>query len=412
VREPFTIVNGESPFMTFRHIARVGAAGLFAAGILAAAAVPAYAADVDFGVGFKGTTIAADASGKLGFVNLTNGGSSTPAKVNVLFDVTKLDQDKVAFPDPGDCTLAAGVYDCPVPAEAIPGPGGTTDLPVPLIRQKGATGAAGKLTVSVVVAGDTQKDNDSATVDVSVGGHGVDLGLVVPDVTLLDADGDLTGKPIPPGGSSEVQGLIINWGDTTSTGLHVTIALPKDVTFPDVEGCTVSADKRTVDCVADDLPLTPVDQEPSGDDVTSIVNFAFPVTVSADAKGPVTLTGGEATVAATGQESLPEPVARKLARKAVLPKGFHRLTAVQAAAAVEVDPSDNTDGFAVLVAAKPVGSGGGNGGGTGEGGGLPVTGPVAASVAGAGAVVIAIGAVLFVATRRRRVVLVTPADEN
>jgi hypothetical protein len=409
VREPFTIISGEPSSMTFRHIARVGAAGLFAAGILAAAAVPAYAAAVDFGVAFKGKTIAADASGKLGFVTIANEGSGTPAKVNVLFDVTKLDQDKVTVPDLGDCTLAAGVYDCAVPAEAIPGPGGSTDIPVPLVRQTGATGAAGQLTVSVVVAGDTNKANDSTTVDVSVGGHGVDLGLVVPDVTLLDADGDLTGKPIPPGGSSEVQGLIINWGDTTSTGLHVTLALPKDVTFPDVEGCTVSADRRSVDCVADDVPLTPVDQESGGDDVTSLVIFAFPVTVSADAAGPVTLTGGEATVAATGQESLPEPAARKLARKAVLPKGFHRLTAADAAAAVEVDPSDNTDGFAVLVAGKPGGSTGGSGG---EGGGLPVTGPVAASVAGAGAAVIAIGAVLFVATRRRRVVLVTPADES
>jgi hypothetical protein len=33
-------------------------------------------------------------------------------------------------------------------------------------------------------------------------------------------------------------------------------------------------------------------------------------------------------------------------------------------------------------------------------------------VAAAGAVLIAVGAVLFVVTRRRRVVLVTPADEK
>jgi hypothetical protein len=281
-------------------------------------------------------------------------------------------------------------------------------VPIPLVKQAGATGAAGQLTITVVVAGDTNKANDSKTVDVSVGGHGVDLGVVVPDVTLLDTDEIPTGKPIPPGGSSAVQGIIINQGDATATGLHVTVALPKDVTFPDSEGCTLSADKRAVDCVADDLPLTPAVDEPSGDD-TSVVAFIFPVTVSADAQGPVTLTGGEATVAATGQETLPEPAARKLARKAALPKGFQRLTAAEAAAAVEVDPSDNTDGFSVLVAAKPGGSTGGSGG---EGGGLPVTGPVAASVAGAGAAVIAIGAVLFVATRRRRVVLVTPADES
>jgi hypothetical protein len=400
--------------MTFRHIARVGAAGLMAAGIVAAAAVPAYAAEVDFGVGLKTTTIAADANGKLGFVHITNNGSTTPAKVNLIFDVTKLDQSKVVVPEPGDCTYAAGIADCPVPTDWIPGPGSTGDVPIPLVKQAGATGAAGQLTITVVVAGDTNKANDSKTVDVSVGGHGVDLGVVVPDVTLLDTDEIPTGKPIPPGGSSAVQGIIINQGDATATGLHVTVALPKDVTFPDSEGCTLSADKRAVDCVADDLPLTPAVDEPSGDD-TSVVAFIFPVTVSADAQGPVTLTGGEATVAATGQESLPAEAARKLARRANLdlPKGFHRATKAQLAV-VDVDASDNTDGFAVLVAGKPGGSTGGSTGGNGggTGGGLPVTGPVAASVAGAGAVAIAIGAFLFVVTRRRRVVLVTPADEN
>jgi hypothetical protein len=399
--------------MTFRHIARLGAAGLIAAGTVAAVAVPAYAAGVDFGVGFKGTTIAADASGKLGLVNITNYGSTTPAKVDVLFDVTKLDQSKVTVPEPGDCTFTAGVADCPIPAEVIPGPGGTVDLPVPLIKQTGATGAAGQLTVTVVVAGDVNKANDSKTVDVSVGDHGVDLGVVVPDVSMLDADQIPTGKPIPPGGSSAVEGTVINWGDTLATGLHVTVALPKDVTFPDVAGCTLSADKRTVDCVADDLPLTPADRGTGGGNETSMVGFIFPVTVSADAKGPVTLTGGEATVAATGQESSSEAAARTLARKTnlALPKGFHRLTEAQMAA-VEVDASDNTDGFAVLVAGQPGGGTGGSGGGTGEGGGLPITGPVSASVAAAGAVLIAVGAVLFVVTRRRRVVLVTPADEK
>jgi hypothetical protein len=399
--------------MTFRHIARVGATGLIAAGTLAAAAVPAYAADIDFGVGFKGTTIATDASGKLGLVNITNYGSTTPAKVDVRFDVTKLDQSKVTVLEPGDCTFTAGVADCPIPAAAIPGPGSTVDLPIPLIKQTGATGAAGQLTVTVVVVGDTNKANDSKTVDVSVGGHGVDLGVVVPDVSMLDADQIPTGKPIPPGGSSAVEGTIINWGDTLATGLHVTVALPKDVTFTDVEGCTLSADKRTVDCVADDLPLTPADRETGGGNETSMVGFIFPVTVSADAKGPVTLTGGEATVAATGQESLSDAAARTLARKATLalPKSFHRLTEAQMAA-VEVDASDNTDGFAVLVAGRPGGGTSGSGGGTGEGGGLPITGPVAASVAGAGAVLVSIGAVLFVVTRRRRVVLVTPADDK
>jgi hypothetical protein len=104
--------------------------------------------------------------------------------------------------------------------------------------------------------------------------------------------------------------------------------------------------------------------------------------------------------------SLSDAAARTLARKATLalPKSFHRLTEAQMAA-VEVDPSDNTDGFAVLVAGRPGGGTGGSGGGTGEGGGLPITGPVAASVAGAGAVLVAIGAGATARTRPMVVVL-------
>jgi len=39
-----------------------------------------------------------------------------------------------------------------------------------------------------------------------------------------------------------------------------------------------------------------------------------------------------------------------------------------------------------------------------------VTGPVAGSIAGAGGAVLIAGAVMFVMSRRRRVVLVTPGD--
>jgi LPXTG-motif cell wall-anchored protein len=70
----------------------------------------------------------------------------------------------------------------------------------------------------------------------------------------------------------------------------------------------------------------------------------------------------------------------------------------------DIDASDNTDGYAVIVAAE-----GGTGGGDG---GLPVTGPQAGLIGGIGAAVLLAGGAMFLVARRRRVVLVTPGDEK
>ena len=69
--------------MTMRNLARASVAGLLTAGGLGFAATPALAADVDFGVGLKGTTIAADADGKPATLNITNHGTSKPAEVGI-----------------------------------------------------------------------------------------------------------------------------------------------------------------------------------------------------------------------------------------------------------------------------------------------------------------------------------------
>src|SRR5689334_13764613 len=118
--------------MTFRTFARVGVTGLLAAGSLAFAAVPAFAADVDFGLDIRGTTIAADASGKLGFVTITNDGTTKPSDVEVIFDIKDLDQTKVKVADPGDCTFTGTIADCALDSLDIPAPGTSAKLPIPL----------------------------------------------------------------------------------------------------------------------------------------------------------------------------------------------------------------------------------------------------------------------------------------
>jgi len=398
--------------MTMRNLARVGATGLLAAGTLALAAAPALAAGVDFGLSLKGTTIAVGASSKPATVSFTNNGTSKPKQVGVLFDATKLDDSKVKL-DLGDCTFTDGIADCVLDGSAVPGPGESADLDIPLIKQTGATGAAGKLTVTVEVDGDTNKANNSKTVTVTVGGSGVDLRVLAPDVTSVDTDGEFTGKAIPPGGSSVVEGYVANHGDKIATGFKVAFQLPKDVAFAEkFNDCEYSSDGRSVACEFAGFPLLPADLDTDSDEGVSALLVDFPVTVSKDAKGPVSLKGGSFTSTALGQQDVTD--GRALAKRAAptLPAMATALTAAEADK-LDVDATDNTDDFAVLVAA-PAAPAGGQGGGSGDenGGGLPVTGPVAASVGGAGLAVVVVGGMLFLAARRRRIVLVTPGDEK
>lgn len=79
-----------------------------------------------------------------------------------------------------------------------------------------------------------------------------------------------------------------------------------------------------------------------------------------------------------------------------------------ATSSTESKPENNT---ARIVVTTAEGGSGGSGDGTGgSGGGLPVTGAPAAALAGVGVAVLALGAVLFVVFRRRRVVFQTPRD--
>jgi hypothetical protein len=67
------------------------------------------------------------------------------------------------------------------------------------------------------------------------------------------------------------------------------------------------------------------------------------------------------------------------------------------------EPKNNS--AAITITVTP---GGGNGGG----GGLPITGANAALIGGVGAAVVVLGVVLFLSTRRRKVMLVTPSEDN
>jgi hypothetical protein len=388
--------------MTMRNLARASAAGILAAGALALAATPALAvADVDLGISLKGTTIAAGAKGKPATLSLTNHGTTKPTEVGIRFDGSKLDLSRITL-DLGECTYVGGVADCTLDRSAIPGPGLTADLAVQLVKTGTGNGSdAGSLTITIFVKGDTNKKNDTATAKITLTeSHGADFRVLAYDVTAVK-DGQLSGKPIPPGGSSFVFGSFANHGDYDVRGVKVTVKLPKYVAFTQEQACAYSADKRTATCITEDVAVLPWDFYDDGN-ADSSFGVYLSVKVAKDAKGPVSLAGG--TVTATALSVREPTLSRSRVAPAELPDFARKLTAAELAK-LDVDASDNTDGFAVLVAGPAGGTGGGDGGPI-----LPVTGPVAASIGAAGAVALALGAFLFVSARRRRIVLVAPAD--
>lgn len=393
-------------------LARIGAGilGLVAASSFAGPALAAEDA-ADLEVRAAGTTIAADAAGKFSTISLINNSDIGATAVLVVLDISKLDTDKVDIDESGCSPREDDVIRCGLEGGVLPA-GADLDWVLPLTRKEGATGSAGELTVSVLHEGiDPNPDNNSVTVEVKVGDKGVDLGVIANDV-LQELDlAKSTNVPvftedaIHPGDTAAVIGVAINQGDMTADGVKVSVTLPKRVTFAATEeGCTYSADNRTITCDYDQIVLVPVTA--GGEDFPAAA-FWFPIKVAEGVTAPVALRGGTFGVAALAQ--VDEEQASTLSQEAA-PKLPGNVRLLNGDEVPDVDPSDNVDGFSVIVAAKG-GSGGGDGD-DGDGDGLPVTGVQAGLIAGVGAGVVALGGGLVLLARRRRVDLVPPADEE
>jgi hypothetical protein len=385
------------------HLTRIGATALLTAGALVTTAVPASAAapGTDFAVSLTGTTIAADASGKFGSLTVSNVGTTTPQRVELRFDLAELDLSKVEV-DLTECDREDDDIRCVLADEFIPKPGADTDLDLPISRRHDATGAAGTLTASVAVEGDTDTENNSVTARVEVGETGVDLNVVAEDVYAIDDAGELTDRPVAPGEVSAVIGHVLNQGDRTALGVQIWVRLPKHVSFAEkLSACTYKSDGRTATCRYADLDLIPADLD-TEDYLLSGADFWFMVRVHDDAPASVLKNGlirAHAVRTAAADAASVRALRRQGAERNANVRNLDR------SSVRDVDESDNTDEFSVFVAPE-------ESGGSGGGGGLPVTGPQAAVLGGGGLVVAVAGALLFFLARRRRVVLVTPGDER
>ena len=276
---------------------RAGIAAVAAAAFLGFAS-PAYAADsTDLAVEVTGTKIAAGSTGKFGTLKLKNNGPGALSGVTVTFDLNQLDMTKVELDLPSVCTHEPTKIVCGLADEDLPPAGGTIEPNIPLKRKAGATGDAGKLTISATHAGtDPDPANNSKTADVKVGDNGVDLGVLAPDVYQVDGDDNLTSDPVVPGHETLAWVLVANQGDAAADGIKLAITLPQHVTFTEPEpDCTHTAGATTTTCMYDEVTLVPADEDTNEDDkIYSFQWFYFPVKVAEGAPAPSTLTGGVA----------------------------------------------------------------------------------------------------------------------
>ncbi|MEH1123760.1 hypothetical protein [Micromonospora sp. CPCC 206061] len=374
--------------------AGAGAVGLFATGLFAAPALAADEADVS--VKAVSSKIAIGAGLKLFRYDVKNAGPSVAAATQVAIDLSGLDPKQVTI-DVDELEEADRVDVVKAEADEVVldlgdlASGETWAIPLPLFVAEGAEpGPAGtfKLTIKSAVA-DPAAGNNVSSVPVEVTKSGVDLLSVASDVYAFGEEGDEELKPVPPGGEGALPWIVLNQGDQGSQGLRVGVTLPEKVSFiEDYEGCTISGDRRVLLCQDSEAVLAPGDA----------FGGVFPVKVSKDASGPVTLTGGTLKVGGFSAIESPSPAARA----ATASKVFDQFTEKAEEVLADIDPADNDSEFSVFV------------GGTGGGGGgdLPVTGVQAGLIGGVGLAVLAGGGVLLVMSRRRKVVLVTPGDET
>ncbi|MEV0722269.1 LPXTG cell wall anchor domain-containing protein [Micromonospora purpureochromogenes] len=375
-----------------------------------AASASAAPAGADLTVNLAGATIPLGVTKKTLHLKISNRGDATPTRVVVRVDASELDRFDfriMLWPTggPRDCDGDVSGWYCDLLPDQLPGPGETVELPILATVQTGEP-LAGRIKVTVEVKPvDTNPADNTKWFPIQVVDHPeADLSVVAPDVTQsvrIAADGSLASTgTLNPGETGAVRYTIANQGRKPVDGVKVELRVPTGATFtrpPDE--CVLSDAGRAAVCTYDRLALVPVDQDTEpNDQLHSAVELYHLVTASAATKAPVTLRNGTVRVEGLSdpRSDLSGPAPSDLPTNAV------------AVRAVDVDDSDNQDGFAVVVAANSSGGGSGgspgDGGGVGGGGSLPITGSQAGLTAGAGLAMLVGGGVLLLLTRRRRAI--------
>ncbi|MFE0588682.1 LPXTG cell wall anchor domain-containing protein [Micromonospora echinospora] len=392
-------------------LARTGAVTLLTAGLVAVGA-PAQAADqVDLSLIPLSGQIArgvSEAKAKPFKFTVDNTGSTADARnVTVKVDARKVNHKRVGFFVPDGCQQQGkAVYSCVLGDLSA---GTSEDFGIPLFST-GTRGPAGTLVVSITSeTAEADPEDNTVEVDLTVTKPGYDLVTWAQDVYAdVEVDGDEeTGlRPVRPGETAPLDWAVYNGGSRRATGLFYLISLPAGVSFAELpENCVQEDFLGIAQAFCDDPAVVLKPGEYYTDSVR--VKVAKEVTEPVLRIGNIYAAGLDRALPGEPEEE-PE-VAGPAQRRAFS----------------EVDDTDNSALFDVFVdlttptpgpsaspsvsPSVPPAAGGGNGGGDG---GLPVTGVQAGLIGGVGGTVLLVGGALLVLSRRRRVVLVTPADEK
>ena len=382
----------------------------------------------DLSVDFRGTTLAAGTERKPIQIRITNHGRKTPHALEYRVRWSAANADKLApgaFWSSCDWRAPRDVV-CAVPPTELPGPGQTLTINLEAVQKPGGNGTYSvAVEVGIASVDDTDARNNTAKGKlVASGRSGPDLVVDASDLTNAIDYGqgggrDILNPGLYPGEKARLEISVRNLGDRAS-GLRVMVDLPAGVTFAEIpKWCEQDpADPTSITC---DNPYIQV--VPSRD---QWIMMDFEVVVAAGVDAPVTLPGGLVRVEPVATA---KPAARSNSASGELPDGVRRLAAADlpgqgsahltatpqapsksdAGEPLEIDEVDNSDAFVAVVLSRD-GSGGGGGGG--DAGFLPVTGAQAQMIGGVGALVLLVGGLMFVAARRRKLVLVAPDDEK
>jgi hypothetical protein len=356
--------------------------------VLAPGPVLANAADqADLSVVALSTTIAANEAEarRAPFrFSITNNGPDTADNVVVEIDFGKLDARKVGYEAP--CATEGQKVVCRM--ESFPG-GTGMEFTFPVYARVGQ-GAAGAVTVRARSAtADPRPENNAVQVAAEVGAKRYELVAVAFEVYADDTEPPIEAWPVPAGGSATLDWFLVNTSDRPRKGLVYAIQLPERVSFAQrQDGCEYGADNRTMTCADPTAVLRPK------------LGNAYHVggtriTVAADAQGPV-LAGGTIQAYAREESSggTANPNVKELSEGQRGRVAEVRLDEPVARYGVHVGPAQAEEGFLSTLSIGRLGSGAS----------IALIGTV-------GAAVLATGVVLFIVSRRRRVVLVAPDDQ-
>ncbi|WP_320067437.1 cell wall anchor protein [Micromonospora sp. RTGN7] len=408
-------------------LARAGAVALLACGGVATVAAPAQADDqADLALVPISQNLARGveaAKAKPFKFTVDNTRASVTARAVRVTVETKGLTKRVGVVVPDGCDVSGTAFTCLLGDLAA---GTSEDFGVPLFST-GTRGKGGSLTVTITAAtADPKTADNTETVDITVTRPGYDLTSWVQDgYANVVVDGAQSNepdlKPIPRGATAPLDWAVYNDGSRRATGVFYAITLPAKVSFAKLpESCVEQEIGGLAQAFCEDAGAVVEPGEYYTDDVR--------VKVAQDAAEPVLRIGELYAYGLDAAQGAPESepqVASPAQRRA-----FAEADVVdnQAVFDVFVDlsaqptptptagptdeptpgPSGSPSGMPTLSGSP--GTDGGDGGG--GGGGLPVTGVQVGLIGGIGGVVLLAGGALLVLAYRRRVVLVTPQDEK